>query len=40
MNILKRGAELTVNHLKKGCFPEFEQKGVRTTTNLADVVAG
>jgi 3-hydroxyisobutyrate dehydrogenase-like beta-hydroxyacid dehydrogenase len=38
MNMLKSGAELTVTDLKKDSFPQFEQKGVRTTTNLAEVV--
>jgi len=38
MNMLKSGAELTVTDLKKDVFPQFEQKGVRTTTNLAEVV--
>ena len=37
MNMLKSGAELTVTDLKKDVFPQFEQKGVRTTTTLADV---
>jgi len=38
MNMLKSGAELTVTDLKKDSFLQFEQKGVRTTTNLAEVV--
>jgi 3-hydroxyisobutyrate dehydrogenase-like beta-hydroxyacid dehydrogenase len=38
MNMLKSGAELTVTDIKKDVFPQFEQKGVRTTTNLAEVV--
>ena len=37
MNMLKSGAELTVTDLKKDVFPQFEQKGVRTTANLAEV---
>jgi 3-hydroxyisobutyrate dehydrogenase-like beta-hydroxyacid dehydrogenase len=37
MNMLKSGAELTVSDLKKDVFPQFEQKGVRTTTTLAEV---
>ena len=37
MNMLKSGAELIVNDLRKDVFPEFEQKGARTTTNLAEV---
>jgi 3-hydroxyisobutyrate dehydrogenase-like beta-hydroxyacid dehydrogenase len=37
MNMLKSGAELSVHDLKKDVFPQFEQKGVRTTTNLADI---
>ena len=36
MNMLKSGAELTVNDLRKDVFPQFEQKGARTTTNLAE----
>ena len=37
MNMLKSGAELSVHDLKKDFFPEFEQKGVRASTQLADV---
>ena len=37
MNMLKSGAELTVHDLKGDVFPQFAQKGVRTTTNLADI---
>ncbi len=37
MNVLKSGAELTVSDLNKNLFPLFEQKGVRTTTKLAEV---
>ena len=38
MNMLKSGAELSVHDLKKDVFPQFEQKGVRASTQLADVV--
>jgi 3-hydroxyisobutyrate dehydrogenase-like beta-hydroxyacid dehydrogenase len=37
MNMLKSGAELTVSDLNQDLFPRFEQKGVRTTTKLAEV---
>ena len=38
LNILKSGAELMVNDSRTDSFPEFENKGVRTTTNLLEIV--
>jgi 3-hydroxyisobutyrate dehydrogenase-like beta-hydroxyacid dehydrogenase len=38
MNMLQSGEEVLVNDMRPDCFPEFESKGAKTTTNLEDVV--
>lgn len=38
INMLKSDAELIVNDMRKDHFPEFEEKGAKTTTSLAEVV--
>ena len=37
MNMLKSGAELIVNDIRTDSFPEFEKKGVKATTKLAEL---
>jgi len=37
MNLLKSGAELTVSSRKGNTYPEFAEKGVRTTADLAEI---
>lgn len=39
INMLKSDAELIVNDMRKDHFPEFEEKGAKTTTSLEEVVA-
>ncbi len=38
INMLKSDAELIVNDMRDDHFPEFEEKGAKTTTSLAEVV--
>jgi len=38
LNMLKSGAELMVNDSRTDSFPEFENNGVQTTTNLLEIV--
>ncbi len=38
INMLKSDAELIVNDMRKDHFPEFEEKGAKTTTSLEEVV--
>jgi 3-hydroxyisobutyrate dehydrogenase-like beta-hydroxyacid dehydrogenase len=37
LNMLKSGAELSVNDVRTDSFPEFESRGARTTTSLPDI---
>ncbi|KUO62539.1 MAG: 2-hydroxymethylglutarate dehydrogenase [Gracilibacter sp. BRH_c7a] len=39
MNMLKSDAELIVNDMRTDLFPEFEEKGAKTTTSLVEVAS-